>query len=131
MPVNMNAIWVLDIVIALGMIFTTIAVLALGRKLGKFSKNLSATIVDVQKQADDLKSEAVRLMQSTQVSEQHFDQLARQLTKLTASADMAVRALPAAASHRDSGLLPRMMGTAISAVSAYKIFKSIFLRRKS
>ena len=131
MPVNMNAIWVLDIVIVLGMIFTTIAVLALGRKLGKFSKNLSATIVDVQKQADDLKSEAVRLMQSTQVSEQHFDQLARQLTKLTASADMAVRALPAAASHRDSGLLPRMMGTAISAVSAYKIFKSIFLRRKS
>jgi len=131
MPVNMNAIWVLDIVIALGMIFTTIAVLALGRKLGKFSKNLSATIVDVQKQADDLKSEAVRLMQSTQVSEQHFDQLARQLTKLTASADMAVRALPAAASHRDSGLLPRIMGTAISAVSAYKIFKSIFLRRKS
>ena len=131
MPVNMNAIWVLDIVIALGMIFTTIAVLALGRKLGKFSKNLSATIVDVQKQADDLKSEAVRLMQSTQVSEQHFDQLARQLTKLTASADMAVRALPAAASHRDSGLLPRMMGTAISVVSAYKIFKSIFLRRKS
>ena len=87
MPVNMNAIWVLDIVIALGMIFTTIAVLALGRKLGKFSKNLSATIVDVQKQADDLKSEAVRLMQSTQVSEQHFDRLARQLTKLTASAD--------------------------------------------
>jgi len=131
MPVNMNAIWVLDIVIALGMIFTTIAVLALGRKLGKFSKNLSATIVDVQKQADDLKSEAVRLMQSTQVSEQHFDQLARQLTKLTASTDMAVRALPAAASRRDSGLLPRMMGTAISAVSAYKIFKSIFLRRKS
>ena len=131
MPVNMNAIWVLDIVIALGMIFTTIAVLALGRKLGEFSKSFSATIVDVQKQADDLKSEAVRLMQSTQVSEQHFDQLARQLTKLTASADMAVRALPAAASHRDSGLLPRMMGTAISAVSAYKIFKSIFLRRKS
>lgn len=128
---NMNAIWVLDIVISLGMIFTTIAVLALGRKLGEFSKSLSATIVDVQKQADDLKSEAVRLMQSTQVSEQHFDQLARQLTKLTASADMAVRALPAAASGRDSGLLPRMMGTAISAVSAYKIFKSIFLRRKS
>ncbi len=131
MPVNMNAIWVLDIVIALGMIFTTIAVLALGRKLGEFSKSLSATIVDVQKQADDLKSEAVRLMQSTQVSEQHFDQLARQLTKLTASADMAVRALPAAASGRDSSLVPRMMGTAISAVSAYKIFKSIFLRRKS
>jgi uncharacterized protein YoxC len=127
----MNAIWVLDIVIALGMIFTTIAVLALGRKLGEFSKSLSATIVDVQKQADDLKSEAVRLMQSTQVSEQHFDQLARQLTKLTASADMAVRALPAAASGRDSSLVPRMMGTAISAVSAYKIFKSIFLRRKS
>jgi Sec-independent protein translocase protein TatA len=131
MPVNMTAIWVLDIVIALTMIFTTIAVLVLGRKLGEFSKSLSATIVDVQKQADDLKSEAVRLMQSTQVSEQHFDQLARQLTKLTASADIAVRALPAAASGRDSSRLPRMMGTAISAVSAYKIFKSIFLRRKS
>ena len=131
MPVNMTAIWVLDIVIALAMISTAIAILVLGRKLGEFSKSLSATIVDVQKQADDLKSEAVRLMQSTQVSEQHFDQLARQLAKLTASADIAVRALPAAASGRDSSRLPRMMGTAISAVSAYKIFKSIFLRRKS
>ena len=131
MPVNMNAIWVLDIVIVLGMISAAIAVLVLGRKLGEFSKSLSATMVDVRKQADDLKSEAVRLMQSTQVSEQHFDQLARQLTKLTASADMAVRVLPAGASGRDSGLMPRMVGTAISVVSAYKIFKSIFLRRKS
>ena len=34
MPVNMNAIWVLDIVIALGMISAAIAVLVLGRKLG-------------------------------------------------------------------------------------------------
>jgi len=57
--------------------------------------------------------------------------VARQLTKLTASADMAVRVLPAGASGRDSGLMPRMVGTAISVVSAYKIFKSIFLRRKS
>jgi len=131
LPVNMAAIWVLDIVIALGMISTAIAVLTLGHKLGEFSKSLSGTMVDVQKQADDLKSEAVRLMQSTQVSEQHFDQLTRQLTKLTASADMAVRALPAAASGRDSGLLPRMISTAVRVVSAYKIFKSIFLRRRS
>jgi Sec-independent protein translocase protein TatA len=113
------------------MISAAIAVLVLGRKLGEFSKSFSATMGDVEKQADDLKSEAVRLMQSTQVSEQHFDQLTKQLTKLTASADMVVRALPATASGRDSGLLPRMMGTAISVVSAYKIFKSIFLRRKS
>jgi Sec-independent protein translocase protein TatA len=119
MPVNMNAIWVLDIVIVLGMISAAIVVLILGRKLGEFSKSFSATMVDMQEQADDLKSEAVRLMQSTQVSEQHFDQLTRQLTKLTASAG------------RDGGLLPRMLGTAISVVSAYRIFKSIFLRRKS
>jgi hypothetical protein len=131
MPVNMTAIWVLDIVIALGMISAAIAVLTLGRRLEEFSKGLSATMVDVQKQADDLKSEAIRLMQSTQVSEQHFDRLARQLTKLTTSADIAVRALPAAASGRDSGLLPRMMSTVIRAVSAYKFFKSILLRRKS
>ncbi|MBA4365231.1 MAG: hypothetical protein C0398_04395 [Coprothermobacter sp.] len=131
MPVNMTAIWVLDIVIALGMISAAIAVLALGRKLGEFSKSISATMVDVRKQADDLKSEAVRLMQSTQVSEQHFDRLARQLTKLTASADTAVRALPAAASGRDGGLLPRMMSTVVRVVSAYKFFKFIFLRRKS
>jgi uncharacterized protein YoxC len=130
MPVNMTAIWVLDIVIALAMISTAIAILVLGRKLGEFSKSLSSTMVDVQKQADDLKSEAVRLMQSTQVSEQHFDQLARQLMKLTASADMTVRALPAAASGRNSGLLPRMMSTVVRAVSAYEVFKSIFLRRK-
>lgn len=131
MPVNMTAIWVLDIVVALGMISAAIAVLALGRKLGEFSKSISATMVDVRKQANDLKSEAVRLMQSTQVSEQHFDRLARQLTKLTASADTAVRALPAAASGRDSGLLPRMMSTVVRVVSAYKFFKFIFLRRKS
>jgi N-acetylmuramic acid 6-phosphate (MurNAc-6-P) etherase len=131
MAVNITAIWVLDIVIALGMISTAITVLVLGRKFGEFSKSFSATMVDVQRQAIDLKSEAVRLMQSTQVSEQHFDQLARQLMKLTASADTAVRALPVAASGRDSGLLPRMMSTVVRAVSAYKIFKSIFLRRKS
>jgi Sec-independent protein translocase protein TatA len=130
MPVNMNAIWVLDVVIVLGMISAAIAVFILGRKLGEFSKSLSATMGDVRKQADDLNSEAVRLMQSTHVSEQHLDQLTRQLTKLTASADMAVRVLPAGASGRD-GLLPRMLGTAISVVSAYRIFKSIFLRRKS
>jgi len=131
MPVNTTAIWVLDIVIALSMISTAITVLVLGRKFGEFSKSLSATMVDVQRQAIDLKSEAVRLMQSTQVSEQHFDQLARQLMKLTASADTTVRALPVAAPGRDSGLLPRMMSTVVRAVSAYKIFKSIFLRRKS
>ena len=68
MPVNMNAIWVLDIIIVLGMISAAIAVLVLGRKLGEFSKSFSATMVDVQKYTDDLKSEAVRLMQSTQVS---------------------------------------------------------------
>jgi len=131
MPVNMTAIWILDIIIALGMISAAIAVLALGRKLGEFSRSLSATMADVQKQADDLKSEAVRLMQSTQVSEQHFDRLASQLTKLTASADTAVRALPAAASGRDSRLLPRVMSTAVGVVSAYKFLKSIFPRRKS
>jgi Sec-independent protein translocase protein TatA len=131
MPVNLTAIWVLDIVIVLGMISAAIAVLVLGRKLGEFSKSISATVVDVRKQADDLKSEAVRLMQSTQVSEQHFDRLARQLTKLTASADTAVRALPAAASGRDSRLLPRMMSTVVGVVSAYKFLKSIFPRRKS
>jgi uncharacterized protein YoxC len=131
MPVNMTAIWVLDIIIALGMISAAIAVLALGRKLGEFSKSLSATVADVQKQADDLKSEAVRLMQSTQVSEQHFDRLASQLTKLTASADTAVRALPVAASRRDSRLLPRVTSTVVGVVSAYKFFKSIFPRRKS
>jgi uncharacterized protein YoxC len=131
MSVNMTAIWILDIIIALGMISAAIAVLALGRKLGEFSRSLSATMADVQKQADDLKSEAVRLMQSTQVSEQHFDRLASQLTKLTASADTAVRALPAAASGRDSRLLPRVMSTAVGVVSAYKFLKSIFPRRKS
>jgi Sec-independent protein translocase protein TatA len=131
MPVDMTAIWVLDVVIALGMISAAVAVLTLGRKLGDFSKSLSATVADVRKQADDLQSEAVRLMQSTQVSEQHFDRLASQLTKLTASADTAVRALPAAASGRDSRLLPRVMSTVVGVVSAYKFLKSIFPRRKS
>ncbi|MCX6097910.1 MAG: hypothetical protein NTZ77_05470 [Caldiserica bacterium] len=128
---NTTAIWVLDIIITLGMISAAIAALVVGRKFAEFSKGLSATMVDVQKQAEDLKSEAVRLMQSTQVTEQHFDQLARQLTKLTASADTVVKALPAAASSKNSSLLPRIMSTLVGTVSAYKIFKSIFLRRKS
>lgn len=131
MPVNTTAIWVLDVIVGLGMVFAVITVLALGRKLGELLASLSATMVDVQKQADDLKSEAVRLMQSTQVSERHFDQLTRQLTKLTTSADMAVRAVPSASSGRDSGLLPRMMSMVLRAVSGYEFFKSIFLRRKS
>jgi len=128
---NTTAIWVLDIVITLGMISAAIAALVLGRKVAQCSRNLSGAMADVRKHADDLKSEAVRLMQSTQVSEQHFDQLARQLTKLTTSADMAVRALPAAASGRDSGLLPRTITAVVRVVSAYKFFKFIFLRRKS
>jgi type II secretory pathway component PulF len=85
----------------------------------------------VQGQADELKSEAVRLMQSTQVTEQHFDQLTRQLVKLTASADTVVKALPAVASGRDNGLLPRLMSTAVGVISAYRFFKTIFLRRKT
>ena len=131
MPVNTTAIWVLDAIIVLGMVFMAVAALAIGRKLGEFSKGLSATIAGVQGQADELKSEAVRLMQSTEVSEQHFDQLSRQLMKLTASADTVVRALPAVASGRDSGVLPRIMSTAVGAISAYRFFKTIFLRRKS
>lgn len=127
----MTAIWVLDIVIVLGMIFAAIAVLVLGRKLGEFSKNLSAAMSDVQRQADELKSEAVRLMQSTQVSEQHFDRLSTQLTRLTTSADMAVRALPATTSGREGNVLPRVMSTVVYIVSAYKFFRSIFKRRKS
>jgi uncharacterized protein YoxC len=130
-PVNTTAIWVLDIVIALGMVFMAVAALVIGRKLGEFSKSLSTTIVGVQGQADELKSEAIRLMQSTQVTEQHFDQLTRQLVKLTASADRVVKALPAVASGRDNGLLPRFMSTAVGVISAYRFFKTIFLRRKS
>lgn len=131
MPVNTNAIWVLDIVIALGMVFMAVAALVIGRKLGEFSKSLSATIAGVQGQADELKSEAIRLMQSTQVTEQHFDQLTRQLMKLTASADTVVKALPAVASGRGNGLVPRLMSTAVGIMSAYRFFKTIFLRRKS
>ncbi len=131
MPVNTTAIWVLDIVIALGMVFMAVAGLIIGRKLAEFSKSLSATIANVQGQADELKSEAVRLMQSTQVTEQHFDQLTRQLVKLTASADTVVKALPAVASGRDNGLLPRLMSTAVGVISAYRFFKTIFLRRKT
>ncbi|HWQ21761.1 MAG TPA: hypothetical protein VN478_03440 [Clostridia bacterium] len=128
---NAAAIWVLDIIIALGLIFMAVAALVVGRKLQEFSKSLSATMASVGHQADELQSEAIRLMQSTQVSEQHFDQLSRQLVKLTASADTVVKALPAVASGRDSGLLPRVMSTVVGVVSAYRFFRNIFPRRKS
>jgi len=128
---NTIAIWVLDVIIALGMISSAIAALVLGRKLAQFSRSMSDAVADARRQADELKSEALRLMQSTQVTEQHFDHLARQLTKLTASADTVVKALPAAASGRNSGLLPRVMSAFVGTVSAYRFVKTIFPRRKS
>ncbi|MCX6085382.1 MAG: hypothetical protein NTX94_02945 [Caldiserica bacterium] len=128
---NTTAIWVLDVIMTIGMTFAAIAALVIGRKVAQFSRSLSGAMADVRKQAEDLKSEAVRLMQSTEVTEQHFAQLARQLTKLTASADTVVKALPAAASSRNGGLLPRVMSTFVGTLSAYRFFKTIFLRRKS
>ncbi len=128
---NTSAIWVLDIVIAVGMAIAAVAAVILARKITMLSKGLAATFGDIQRQTEDLETEVVRLMQSTQTSERHFDQLAKQLTKLAASADTVVKVLPSTVSNRNDNILSRMFGTAMSAVTAYKVFRSIFSRRRS
>jgi len=129
--VNTSAIWALDIIIALGMVLAGIGMVVLARRMAAFAKSLSATIQDIGKQTMDLESEVTRLMQSTQASEHHFDQLTRQLTKLAASTDTVVKALPSIASSRHGSALPEVLSTAARAVSVYKVVRSIISRRRS
>jgi hypothetical protein len=121
----------LDIIIAVGMALTAIAAVVLAHRIATFSRGLAVTFGDIQRQTGDLESEVVRLMQSTQTSECQFDQLTKQLTKLAASADTVVKVLPSTVSNRYGGVLPGMFSAAVSAVSAYKVFRSILSRRRS
>jgi predicted PurR-regulated permease PerM len=128
---NMNAVWTLDIIIAVGMIFAAAGAIFLARKVAAFSRSLSTVLESIQRQAGDVQSEAISLMRSTQVSERHFDRLTGQLTKLAASADTVAKSLPSAASNQHGNILPRVFSMVMSVVSAYKFFRSIFSRRKS
>lgn len=121
----------LDIIIAVGMILAVVVSIIVSRRIMTFSKSLVATLGDIQRQAGELETEVVRLMQTTETSEHHFDQLTKQLTKLVVSADTVVKVLPSTLSNRNVSALPRMFGVAMSAVSAYKLFRSIFSRRRS
>jgi uncharacterized protein YoxC len=129
--VNTSAIWMLDIIIAVSMTLMTIAAIVLARWIVTFSKSLAATFGDIQRQTGDVESEVIRLMQSTQTSEHHFDELTKRLTKLAASADTVVKVLPSAVLNRNGSVLPRVFGVATSAVTAYKLFRPIFSRRRS
>jgi hypothetical protein len=129
--VNTSAIWVLDIIITVGMILSAIAAAVLARRIAVLSKTVSATIDNVGRQAGNLEAEAVKLMQSTQTSEHHFDQLTKQLTKLAASTDTVVKVLPSTVWNRHGSTLPEMLSTATRAISAYKLVRSILSRRRS
>lgn len=128
---NTSAIWVLDIIVAVGMILAATGAVVLARKMAAFSRSLSATVAGIGKQTMDLKSEVSRLMQSTQTSERHFDQLTTQLTKLAASTDTVVKVLPSAVSNRYGNAIPGMLSTVVRAMSAYKVVRSIISRRRS
>ncbi|MCE5193714.1 MAG: hypothetical protein ABFD13_07720 [Candidatus Cryosericum sp.] len=127
---NTTAIWVLDGIIAMGMIGAAIAIVSIGRTLQELSRRVSAAIADLQKQAADLKAETVDLMRSTQMTEHHFDQLADRLSKLTSSTDAIVRVVPDMASRRNGGTLLSMVSTIVRTAAATRFLKSIFLRRK-
>lgn len=127
---NTTALWVLDAIIALGMLAAAVAAIRIGRALRKLSGNVSAAMTDLQKQVGDLKDEAINLMRSTEVTEHHVDQLAERLSRLTSSTDAVVRILPAVATGGGRNALTRMIGVAAQAVSAVGFVKSIFLRRK-
>jgi uncharacterized protein YoxC len=127
---NTTALWVLDAIVALGMIGAAIAIVSIWRALQQLAQTVSATMTDLQNQVGDVKEEAVNLMRSTEVTEHHFDQLAERLSRLTSSTDAVVRVLPAMAVRRDHSVLPRMLGDVARAMSAVRFVKSIFLRRK-
>jgi len=127
---NTTAVWVLDGIIALGMIGAAIAIVNIGRILQELSGRVSAAMADLQKQASDLKAETVDLMRSTQTTEHHFDQLADRLSRLTSSTDAVVRALPDMASGRHRSTLSAMVGTIARTAAAARFLKSIFQRRK-
>jgi len=129
--VNTGAIWVLDIIVGVGMILAGIGMAFLARRIAAFSRSLSATVADMGRQTVDLESEVTRLMQSTQTSERHFDQLTTQLTRLAASTDTVVKALPSTVSNRYGSTLPRVLSTAVRVISAYKVVRSVISRRRS
>lgn len=127
---NMNALWALDIIIAAGMIIVVTVIVMLGRTIALFSRSVSGVLGDVAQRTADLESEAIRLMQATERTERHVDHLLEQLAQLSSSADTAVRSLPPRGPQ--TGLrLPAVLSTAVSIASAYRFFKSVFLRRKS
>lgn len=127
---NSTALWVLDAIVALGMIGAAIAMVAVGRTLRRLSSRVSEAMADLQKQAADLSSEAVSLMRSTQSTQRHVEQLTDRLSHLTSSTDTVVRVLPAVASDRNRGTLSGIVGTMARAVAVAKFMKSIFPRRK-
>lgn len=128
---NTGAIWVLDIIVGVGMILAGIGMAFLARRIAAFSRSLSATVADMGRQTVDLESEVTRLMQSTQTSERYFDQLTTQLTRLAASTDTVVKALPSTVSNRYGSTLPRVLSTAVRVISAYKVVRSVISRRRS
>ncbi len=127
---NANAIWVLDAVITIGIIAIIVGAVVVWRTIKEFLKSVADVLSDLESQVADIKRETTELMKSTRVSEGNFNRLANQLTKLTASADTAVRTLPATTSGNTEGLV-HIVNTAMNIMVGYRFFRTFILRRKS
>lgn len=125
------AIWVLDIIFAAGLILGLVGVVVLSRKLSALAGGVSREIGDIGRQADELKSEALRLMQATQVSERHLDELTQQLARLSSTATSAVQTLSASASSREGDYLSRVVHVVVRVLPVIGMVKSVFSRRKA
>ncbi len=129
---NTGAIWALDLIIGAGFVGAAVAAVIVVRMLRDFLGHVTSTLVDLQHQVADLKEEAVKLMESTRTSETHLNKLSQRLTRLTASTDLAMQALPSAlSSSASTGLLTKIAGTAMSIMTGYRFFRTFVLRRKS
>ena len=125
------AIWVLDIIFAAGLILGLVAVVVLSRKVSALARGLSHEIGDIARQAGELKSEALRLMQATQVSERHLDELTQQLARLSSTATGAVQTLSASASSREEDYLSKVVHAVVRVIPVIGMVRSVFSRRKA
>ncbi|HNW84316.1 MAG: hypothetical protein ABFC79_00410 [Candidatus Cryosericum sp.] len=125
------AIWVLDIIFATGLVLALVAALVLSRKLSALAQVLSHQIGDIGRQAGELKSEALLLMQATQVSERHLDELTQQLARLSSTATKAVGTLSTSASSREEDYLSKVVHAVVRVIPVIGMVRSVFSRRKA
>ncbi|MDO9100610.1 MAG: hypothetical protein Q7V53_07785 [Caldisericota bacterium] len=127
---NTTAIWVLDAIVGIGTLAVIAALAIVGRRVSELSRSMSSAILEIRTQVSDLKNETALLMQSTRVSEEEFNRLARQLTRFGASAETAVRILPLTTAG-GGGSIAKVANVIMGISAGYRVLHSILARRKS